>query len=95
MKYLPIYGELHSVLYFIDKICKYGIKKGWSTYAMDCIADKPSGYKSKIYYAVNYLKSQSLCQKSVSRGDWWTVQKPMCIETLNCWLKKQRTSSLI
>ena len=27
MKYLPIYGELHSVLYFIDRICKYGIKK--------------------------------------------------------------------
>ena len=80
-QYLPIYG-----VYSVDRTCKYWIEKGWSIYGMDCIADKPSGCKSKTYCVATYLKCQSLCQISVSRGDWWTVQKPMCTETWNCWL---------
>ena len=78
---MTIYG-----VYSVDRTCKYWIEKEWSIYAMDCIADKPSGCKSKTYCVAIYMKCQSLCQISVSRGDWWAVQKPMCIETWNCWL---------
>ena len=83
---MTIFTNIWSIFSWQNRTCKYWIEKGWSIFAMDCIADKPSGCKSKTYCVATYLKCQSLCQISVSRGDWWAVQKPMCIETWNCWL---------